>query len=391
MAGRNLHRVALAMGVALALPGAASAAQLLTNNSFESPDIGAGHYTYPGLSYGNIAPIGATQGGWTFSGSALVNASGGNAWYAGSAPSGMDGVQFAALQGTSTLSQAFTANASTLHLGWLDTGRAIGGMGDQTYDVLLNGVSKGQFSTANDGAFGFNSLDLTGLMAGSSYSLAFQGLATTDQTAFIDGVQLSDAALMAPAGPPSKIVTQGDLPIPTGFSLIDDFDHDVAPGFTFTGGFVRLGALGLLAGVSAPPPGDLSLYETVMGGQQATLTSSRLLSDFSFYMGSPDSYNSVRFRGPSYDFTLSGGALWSPEAGGGTGDQGWGRRVNYNFGGYGVNQIVFSSGGNSFEFDNLAGKLQAGVPEPSTWTMMILGVFGAGALLRRRRWVLVRA
>lgn len=379
------------MGAAMVQPGVAAAAQLLTNNSFESPDIGTGNYTYPGLPYGTIAPIGATQGGWTFSGSALVNASGGNAWYSGAAPSGMDGVQFAALQGTSTFSQSFTANAGTLHLGWLDAGRGIGGMGDQSYNILLDGVNQGLFSTTSGSSFSFNTLDLSGLTAGNSYNLAFQGLSSGDQTAFIDFVQLSDLALVSPPAPPTKTVTMNNLPIPDGFFMIDDFDNPIAPGFTFTGGYVRLGSLGLDPGVSAPPPGDETGYETVLGGQSAILTSARPLKAFSFYLGSPDSYNSVRFMGPSYDFTLNGGQIWSPEAGGGAGDQTWGRRVTYDFGGYGVNRIVFSSASNSFEFDNLAGQFRDGVPEASTWTMMILGFFGTGALLRNRRRVLVRA
>jgi hypothetical protein len=392
---RDIRQMALAAGalvvVGMALPGAAAAAQLLSNNSFEAPNIGTGAYTYPGLPYGNVAPIAANQGGWTFSGAALVNGSGGNAWYSGAAPSGMDGVQFAALQNNSTLSQTFTANAGTLHLGWLDAGRGIGGMGDQSYNVLLDGAIQGSFSTASNEGFGFNSLNLSGLTAGNQYNLSFQGLTTVgDQTAFIDNVLLSDQALAAPPSSPSKIVTLGDMPLPGGFELIDDFDGFLAPGVAFTGGFVRLGSQGLAEGVSAPPPGTVSGYDTVMGGHSATLTSSRLLSGFSFYMGSPDPYNSIRFQGPGYDFTLNGQQIWQPEAGGG-GDQTWGRRVTYDFGGYGVNQIVFSSGSNSFEFDNLAGRFQAGVPEPATWTMMILGFMTTGAMLRSRRRVLARA
>ena len=149
----------------LALSSHAGAAQLLTNGSFEAPNIGTGNYTYPGLSYGTIAPIGATQGGWTFSGSALVNGSGGNAWYGGSAPSGMDGAQFVALQNNSTLSQSFMATASTLHLSWLEAGRTWG-MGDQSYQILLNGAAAGGlFSTGSDDPFSLNTLTLGGLRA----------------------------------------------------------------------------------------------------------------------------------------------------------------------------------------------------------------------------------
>jgi hypothetical protein len=46
-----------------------------------------------------------------------------------------------------------------------------------------------------------------------------------------------------------------------------------------------------------------------------------------------------------------------------------------------VNQIVFTSNQNSFEFDNI-GALASGVPEPATWAMMLLGFGGIGFMLR---------
>lgn len=49
---------------------------------------------------------------------------------------------------------------------------------------------------------------------------------------------------------------------------------------------------------------------------------------------------------------------------------------------------TFESGGNSFEFDNLA---TAPVPEPATWAIMVGGFVAAGAALRRRKSVQVLA
>jgi hypothetical protein len=377
----RIHTFAGAVAALLAVASSADAANLLTNGSFDAVNIGSGAYTYsPGAS----AP------GWTFSGSALVNAQGGSAWYGGAPPAGVSGIQFAALQGQGSISQSFTATASNLYLGWLGAGRPAYGCcnGDQSYSVLLDGAAVGSpFTTTSGSAFGFNTLALTGLTMGATYTLAFQGLVAADQTAFIDAVTLSDSPLMAPPAPPTKTIYDGILPLPGGQSIIDDFDNPIAPGFTFSGGYVRSGALGLDPGVSAPPPNDLTNYLTVLGGQSATLTSIRPLKTFSFYMGSPDSYNSVRFIGKDYDFTLNGQDIWLPAGGGGTGDQSWGRRISYDFGGYGVNKVVFSSSGNSFEFDSLAGSV-AGVPEPATWAMMILGFFGLGSMVRRRRAML---
>lgn len=59
-----------------------------------------------------------------------------------------------------------------------------------------------------------------------------------------------------------------------------------------------------------------------------------------------------------------------------------GRRMTYDFGGDVVSQVVFSSGGASFELDNIA---VAVVPEPATWALLIAGFGLTGARLRKRR------
>ena len=195
-------------------------------------------------------------------------------------------------------------------------------------------------------------------------------------------------AFAAPASALTITVSPTNAPLPPGQMMIDDFDNAIAAGFTFTqnaNAYVRSGALGVDDGVSAPPPGDTTNYETVLANGLATLTTSNLLTTFSFYLGSPDSYNTIRFYGlGGYQQTLSGAAILGAAVAA-DGDQSVGRRVTYDFGAERVNKIEFVSTGNSFEFDSLAGTIQAAVPEPSTWTMMILGFGGIGALIRRRR------
>ena len=195
-------------------------------------------------------------------------------------------------------------------------------------------------------------------------------------------------AFAAPASALTITVYPSDLPLPVGQFVIADFDNPVAAGFTFTqnaNAYVRSGALGLDPGVSAPPPGDLTNYETVLANGLATLTTSNLLTTFSFYLGSPDTYNSVTFYGLNgYQQTLSGSGILGMAVNA-DGDQSIGRRVSYDFGVQQVNRIEFASSGNSFEFDRLAGSIQANVPEPATWAMMILGFGAIGAVIRRRR------
>jgi hypothetical protein len=180
-----------------------------------------------------------------------------------------------------------------------------------------------------------------------------------------------------------------DGPLPIGQKMIEDFDSIHADGvdFTFTGDantFVRSGALGLDPNVSAPPPGDVTNYFTVLKKGKATLTSAKGLNAFSFYLGSPDAFNFVKFtKVGGGTITLQGSEIWGAVTGD-NGDQAWGRRVSYDFDGDVISKIEFTSTGNSFEFDSLAG---TAVPEPASWALMITGFGAAGAMVRRRRTV----
>jgi hypothetical protein len=191
----------------------------------------------------------------------------------------------------------------------------------------------------------------------------------------------------AQAANPTVSVQVGDV-TPAGQTMVMDFDNPIAAGFSFVqnsaGAFVRSGSLGLAANVSAPPPGDLTNYETITGGASATLFSNKLLKAVSFYIGSPDSFNSISFEGPGYAKTLSGAGLFDPVVDFG-GNQSIGRTITYTFAGAGVNKITFASDSNSFEFDNIRAATAGGVPEPTSWAMMIMGMAGLGGALRRRR------
>jgi hypothetical protein len=204
-----------------------------------------------------------------------------------------------------------------------------------------------------------------------------------------------------------------DGPLLYGQSIIQDYDNPLAAGFTYVGDnpyttiedtYVRSG--GLLSGESAPPPvlklgadpnnlqpGDIvyetTEYQTVENGGYASIEALNNLyfATFSLYMGSPDTYNHVSFRlynGNTLLQTLSGDDIWNGGENEDNGDQQWGRRIYYDMGDSKVTKIEFQSTGNSFEFDGLAATT-ATIPEPSTWTMMILGFGAAGAMVRARR------
>ena len=198
-------------------------------------------------------------------------------------------------------------------------------------------------------------------------AIAFAGAASAAT------ITISDAVESAPPA------------VPVGQTMIADFDHPVASGYSLSGaGYTRLGSAGLDSGVSAPPYGDLTGYETVIGGASETLTAAKGLTSMSVYIGSPDAYNSITFYSNSFaggSQTLTGAALFNPNANFG-GNQGLGVEANYDFGGAKVSKVVFGSTANSFEFDNVAGV--AGVPEPATWALMIGGLGLMGVALRRR-------
>jgi len=284
------------------------------------------------------------------------------------------------------------ANGDTLKLLWIDEAGRVAA--SQVY-VPPPGINGGTFTfKMPESAFGHrHKIALVRIPANGNVKVeAVETFRVNESMFWDDYVVLSNTALPPPpAAPTITLLTNlsnTDPGVPADEHTVVDFDHPNAPGFTFTGGFVRPGSDGLWPGVSAPPPGDLTNYETTSTGQVATLTSLHLLKTFSFYLGSPDSYNSVEFIGLGFDWLLNGDAIWGGVLPPGDGNQSHGLRVRYDFNGNPVNKIVFSSSGNSFEFDTLAA---GGVPEPAAWSLMIAGFGAMGAMLRRRRAVVLAA
>lgn len=167
------------------------------------------------------------------------------------------------------------------------------------------------------------------------------------------------------------------------------------PTFTFeapapvTGGAIRTGNL---SGVAAQPFGSTGNYLTVgpTDGSPALLNLSAFanIAQISFIWGSVDSYNTLQVLGRDLTTVLATftGADAAVNPNGNqtlpitnpvaflniTGaDQ-------FNIGG-----LRLASTQNAFEIDNVA--IQAAIPEPGTWALMLLGFGFIGASMRSRR------
>ncbi|MFQ3595911.1 MAG: PEPxxWA-CTERM sorting domain-containing protein [Sphingomonadaceae bacterium] len=145
------------------------------------------------------------------------------------------------------------------------------------------------------------------------------------------------------------------------------------------------GTDGLISGIARPLPGNTTLYMSVRRNPlEFAQLDTPLLRSLSIDLGSLDPTNQLQFFGPGglvASFTGSQLAFPGSATGSGTNPND-NARFFFNFGATPVNRIVFTSGQNSFEFDNIAAGI---IPEPGTWAMLITGFALVGASLRRRR------
>lgn len=173
-----------------------------------------------------------------------------------------------------------------------------------------------------------------------------------------------------------------------GETEVITFDAGLEPGVTLTGGQIVSGSS---AGKYAAPAGDTTAYLAVgaNGAETAVLTfadflGGRNVSQFSFYWGSIDRFNSLELlsRTGAVLYSLNGAGL--PPA---TGDQlsaQTNRRVTFTLTGADaeLGGLRVSSTRPSFELDTISFAVAA-VPEPGTWALMVFGFGAMGAALRR--------
>lgn len=159
----------------------------------------------------------------------------------------------------------------------------------------------------------------------------------------------------------------------------------VGPGTTQNAFAQPIGSTGqyFSVGPSTTTPG------TILFGAVGPLVS------LSFIWGSIDTYNSLQFTnaagvplGSAYNFTGSQIAAMVPApAAGSQNSNAQNPIVTFLFGGLDqtlVGGFRMSSTQNAFEIDNIA-LVTGGVPEPSTWAMMLLGFGAIGFAMRRRK------
>ena len=182
-----------------------------------------------------------------------------------------------------------------------------------------------------------------------------------------------------------------DGPMAAGEIMVQNFDAPLAAGYTMGWSNAGIYQGALVSGIAAPPVGDATKYLSVYTGGLATLTAPGFMYSLSVYIGSLDTYNTITFKGANgFSKSYGGADLYLP-ANGDQFDAATNRRFFFTFDENDkVNQVLFSSSGNSFEFDNIAINDPIDAPEPLTLSLFASGLAGA-AFLRRRRLQTVKA
>jgi hypothetical protein len=169
-----------------------------------------------------------------------------------------------------------------------------------------------------------------------------------------------------------------------GESIVWDFDAIANPNFSYTGSVFAVSN----PTVAAAPAGDATAFGAAEVGKDAEFSIlTGQITSLSFYLGSLDDYNTITFfSGATQIGQFTGNDLTIPDpANGDQADGNTNRRYFFTFGAAdNVNRVVFNTTQPAFEFDDIAAAV-SGVPEPSTWAMMILGFGFVGFMLRNGR------
>ena len=205
------------------------------------------------------------------------------------------------------------------------------------------------------------------------------------KTALLTGMLAAGA--LAIAAPASATVffsfAPGAATPDAGYTVINAFEVDA--GITGSGYQIKAPPSDSNGATPANSVPAGTKYLSVLGGGNATILFGPT-SAFQFDWGSIDDYNTLTI------YTNFGFGTVIPGASGNFANAANGDQLSPGTNGRFTvfsddpgeyfTGIKLESRTNSFEIDNLA---IAGVPEPATWAMMIVGFGAAGSLIRRRR------
>jgi hypothetical protein len=136
--------------------------------------------------------------------------------------------------------------------------------------------------------------------------------------------------------------------------------------------------LNTTSGIGALPFGDTTNYLSVLANGVVSVTiAGAPVNQLSFFWGSVDTGNVITFNDGS---TFTGASLFDLTPSGCQQSVECNRFVTFT--GL-ISSFTLSSSNNSFEADSFTTQVR-GVPEPSTWAMMILGFMGVGFMAYRR-------
>ena len=158
---------------------------VLSDAGFEAPSVGTGSGSY------EYDPSGTA---WSYSGGAGV-AGNGSGFTSGN-PNAPDGTQVGFLQATSSFSQVVAGMpAGTYEITFDAAQRANYGLSQQNVQVLVDGVVVDALTPAGTSYATYTTNTFT--VSAGSHTIAFQGLGTVNDTAFIDAVHLSQVMTAA--------------------------------------------------------------------------------------------------------------------------------------------------------------------------------------------------
>lgn len=185
------------------------------------------------------------------------------------------------------------------------------------------------------------------------------------------------------------------LPVVTNFSgdTVNSGPTHAPAGWSWSGNGTVFNASNAHASKPAVASGAPAVvnFLGVQKGQTETLTipAAAKVNDISLYVGSLDAFNSLTFDlANGTTDTYTGVTLHTLTSAVDSGNQFNGKAngiFNFTFNAP-VDKIIFQSPtGYSFEIASIAANFMSGVPEPTEWVMLTLGVAMVGAFARRRR------